>query len=145
MFNCIFHFAVVFLCTDYDFNFPLILLIILMAIGDTRQIFRTNINPFSIQPFFFFRKLLAMIASMQNHPHLIILNQKISTNTKALILLTQLVLQYQINCNTKATIIILSHKKTVKTYWDLDWKLWTSVFCIIDVCIVQSSCILYFF
>ena len=31
-------------------------------------------------------------------------------------LLIQLVLLYQINCNTNATIVILSHKKIVKTH-----------------------------
>ena len=49
------------------------------------------------QPFPVFRKLLAIIPSIQNHPHLRILNLKISTNTKSPMLLTQLVLQYQIN------------------------------------------------
>ena len=31
-------------------------------------------------------------------------------------LLTQLVLQYQIKCNTNATIVILSHRKIAKTH-----------------------------
>ena len=31
-------------------------------------------------------------------------------------LLTRLVLQYQIKCNTNATIVILSHRKIVKTH-----------------------------
>ena len=44
------------------------------------------------QPFPIFRKLLATIPSMNNHPHLIILNQKINTDTKSPMLLTQLVL-----------------------------------------------------
>ena len=39
-----------------------------------------------------FRKLLAIIHSMKNDAHLIILNQKINTNTKSRLLLTQLVL-----------------------------------------------------
>ena len=47
-----------------------------------------------VQPFNIFRKLLVIIPSMQNYPHLIILNQKISTNTKPPMLLTLLVLQY---------------------------------------------------
>ena len=64
------------------------------------------------QPFHIIRKLLAIIPSMKNHPHLIILNQKINTNTKSPMLLTQLGLLYQINCNTNATIVILSHKKS---------------------------------
>ena len=55
------------------------------------------------QPFPIFRKLLAIIPSMKNHPQLIILNQKINSNTKSLMLLTQLVLQYQINCNPDAS------------------------------------------
>ena len=45
---------------------------------------------------------------MQNHQHLIILNQKINTNTKSHILVTQ------INYNTNATIVNLSHKKNHK-------------------------------
>ena len=44
------------------------------------------------QSFPVFRKLLAIISSIQNHPDLRILNLKISTNTKSPILLTQLVL-----------------------------------------------------
>ena len=44
------------------------------------------------QPFPIFRKLLATIPSMNNHPRLIILNQKINTDTKSPMLLTQLVL-----------------------------------------------------
>ena len=44
------------------------------------------------QPFPIFRKLLAIISSMKNHPHLTILNQNINTNTKSLMLLTQLAL-----------------------------------------------------
>ena len=55
------------------------------------------------QPFLIFRKLLAIT---HNHPHVIILNQKVSTNTKSpmlltqlTMLLTQLVLQYQIKYN----------------------------------------------
>ena len=59
-----------------------------------------------------FRKLLAIIPSMKNHPHLIILNQKTNTNTKSPMLLTQLVLLYQINHNTNATIVILSPKNS---------------------------------
>ena len=55
------------------------------------------------QPFAIFRKLLVIIPSMKNHPDLIILNQKINSNTKSRMLLTQLVLQYQINCNTDAS------------------------------------------
>ena len=43
-----------------------------------------------VQPIF--SKLLATIPSMQNHPHLRILNQNINTNNKSLMLLTQLVL-----------------------------------------------------
>ena len=39
-----------------------------------------------------FRKLLAIIHSMQNHAYLIILNQKINTKTKSPMLLTQPVL-----------------------------------------------------
>ena len=39
-----------------------------------------------------FRKLVGIIPSMQNHPHFIILNQKINSNTKLPTLLTQLVL-----------------------------------------------------
>ena len=108
----------------------LTLLVILMAIGNTRHISRRIISPFPIylvrifvsttirstifyvlrkkwvptyttvvaylttiaQPFPIFRKLLAIIPSMKNHPHLIILNQKINTNTKSPMLLTQLVL-----------------------------------------------------
>ena len=44
------------------------------------------------QPFPIFGKLLTIIPGMKNHPHLIILNQKINTNTKSPMLLTQLVL-----------------------------------------------------
>ena len=44
------------------------------------------------QPFPIFSKLLAMIPSLKNHPHLIILNQETNTNTKPPMLLTQLVL-----------------------------------------------------
>ena len=44
------------------------------------------------QPFPIFRKLLAIITNMKNPPQLIILNQKINSNTKSLMLLTQLVL-----------------------------------------------------
>ena len=33
--------------------------------------------------------------------------------------LTQLVLYYQINCNTNATIVILSHKKNRKSHMAL--------------------------
>ena len=44
----------------------------------------------TFQPFFIFRALLAKIPSMQNHPHLTIMNQKINSNTKSTILLTQL-------------------------------------------------------
>ena len=51
---------------------------------------------------------------MQNHPVLIIPNQKINTNTKSSMLLTQPVLYYQINCNNNTTIAILSHKKNCK-------------------------------
>ena len=73
------------------------------------------------QAFLIYMKLLGIIPNMQNHPHLIILNQKINTNTKSPILLTQLVLQYQFNCNANATIIILSHKMIVKTHiWRFD-------------------------
>ena len=71
--------------------------------------------------FLIYMKLLAIIPNMQNHPHLIILNQKINANTKSPILLTQLALQHQFNCNTNATIIILSHKMIVKTHiWRFD-------------------------
>ena len=45
-----------------------------------------------VQPFPNFRKLLAIIPSMQNHPHFRILNQKFNTNNKFLMLLSQLVL-----------------------------------------------------
>ena len=45
-----------------------------------------------VQPFAIFRKLLVMIPYTQNHPHLIILSQKINTNTKSPRLLTQLIL-----------------------------------------------------
>ena len=73
------------------------------------------------QAFLIYMKLLGIIPNMQNHPHLIILNQKIDTNTKLPILLTQLVLQHQFNCNANATIIILSHKVIVKTHiWRFD-------------------------
>ena len=65
------------------------------------------------QPFLIFRKLLAIAHS---HPYVIILNQKINTNTKSPMLLTQLVLQYQIKCHTNAAIVILSHRKTVKRH-----------------------------
>ena len=41
------------------------------------------------QPFPIFRKLLAIIPSIQNHPHSRILNLKINTNTKSPMLLTQ--------------------------------------------------------
>ena len=44
------------------------------------------------QPFPIFRKLLAIIPSMKNHPHVIILNRKINSNTKSPMLLTQLAL-----------------------------------------------------
>ena len=44
------------------------------------------------QPFPIFRKLLAIIPSMKNHPQLIILNQKMNANTKSPMLLTQIVL-----------------------------------------------------
>ena len=44
------------------------------------------------QQFPIYNKFLAIILSMQNHPHLIILNQKINTNTKLPMSLTQLVL-----------------------------------------------------
>ena len=57
------------------------------------------------------KKLLAeIIPSMQNQPH-----SKINTNTKSPMLLTQLVLQYQIKCNTNGTIVILRHNKS-QTY-----------------------------
>ena len=69
-----------------------------------------------VQPYPIFRKLLAIIPSIQNHPHLRILTQKMNTNTKSPMLLTQLVLWYQINCNTNAVIVILSHKKIVKSH-----------------------------
>ena len=39
-----------------------------------------------------------------------------NNNTKSPMLRTQLVLQYQINCNANATIVILSQKKIVKTH-----------------------------
>ena len=48
------------------------------------------------QPFLIFRKLLAIAHS---HRYIIVLNQKINTNTKSPMLLTQLVLQYQIKYN----------------------------------------------
>ena len=35
------------------------------------------------QPFPIFRKLLGIISSMENHPHLIILNKKINVNNKS--------------------------------------------------------------
>ena len=63
------------------------------------------------QPFPIFRKLLAIIPSILNHPHFKILHLKINTNTKSPVLLTQLVLQCQTNCNTNTIIVILSHKK----------------------------------
>ena len=44
------------------------------------------------QLFPIFRKLLVIIPSIKNHPQLIILNQKISSNTKSPMLLTQLLL-----------------------------------------------------
>ena len=44
------------------------------------------------QPFSIFRKLLAIIPSMKNLPHLIIPNQKINTNAKSPMLLIQVVL-----------------------------------------------------
>ena len=63
------------------------------------------------QPFPIFSKLLSIILNIQNHPHLRISNLKINTNTKSPLLLTQLVLQYQINCNnTNTIIVILSYK-----------------------------------
>ena len=64
------------------------------------------------KPFPILRKLLAIISGMNNHPYLMILNQKIITNTKSSMLLT--LMQYQINCKTNATVVILSHKKIVK-------------------------------
>ena len=45
-----------------------------------------------VQPFPNFTKLLAVVPSMKNHPHFIILNQKINTNTKSPMLVTQLIL-----------------------------------------------------
>ena len=65
------------------------------------------------QPFLISRKLLAIT---HNHPHVIILNQKVNTNAKSPMLLTQLMLQYEIKCNTNATRVILSHRKIVKTH-----------------------------
>ena len=44
------------------------------------------------QPFPVFRKFLVIIPSMQNYPHLIILNEKINANNKLPMLPTQLVL-----------------------------------------------------
>ena len=35
------------------------------------------------QPFPIFRRLLAIIPSMKNHPQLIVLNQKVNTDTKS--------------------------------------------------------------
>ena len=44
------------------------------------------------QPFPIFRKLLAIIPNIQNHAHLRILNLKVNSNTKLMMLLTQLAL-----------------------------------------------------
>ena len=44
-----------------------------------------------VQPLPTFRKLLLVIPSMQDCPHIIILNQKTNTNIKSSMLLTQLV------------------------------------------------------
>ena len=47
IFNFIFHFSALFLCTDHYYNFTLTLRVILMAIGKyTRHIFRRIISPF---------------------------------------------------------------------------------------------------
>ena len=48
IFSFVFHFPVLFLCTDQYSNFTITLLVILMAIGDTRHIFPGIINPFQI-------------------------------------------------------------------------------------------------
>ena len=120
----IFHFLVLFCALIPTLK---TLLVILMAIGNTRYIFHRIINPFpfncacyillwdlefswnfgkkwvptyttvvayltTIAQTFIFRKLLAIIPSMDNDSNLIILNQKIHTNTKSPMLLTQLVL-----------------------------------------------------
>ena len=121
IFSFIFHFPFLFLCINHYSNFIIALLVILMAISDTRYIFRGIINPSSnligacffeeikvihallwdlkfswnwgkkwaltnttvgayfstiAQPFSFFRKLLAIIPRIQNHPHLRILKLK---------------------------------------------------------------------
>ena len=46
IFNFIFHFSALFLSTDHYYNFTLTLRVILMAIGNTRHIFRRIIIPF---------------------------------------------------------------------------------------------------
>ena len=136
IFSFIFHFPVLFLCTDHYSNITLTLLVILMAIGNTRH-FSWNYQSLSnltvacffeeikalhallwdqqfsrnwakkwaptdttvgayfstiVQEFLIFKKLLAIITSMQNHPRSRILNQKINTNNKWPMLLPQLVL-----------------------------------------------------
>ena len=58
------------------------------------------------QPFSIFRKLLAIIPSIQNHPHLRILNLKISTNTKSPMLLTFLSFFLRISTYLKSTVIL---------------------------------------
>ena len=59
----------------------------LRILGNFAAYFTTTAQPFPI-----FRKLLVIIPSMKNHPQLIILNQKINSNTKSPMLLTQLFL-----------------------------------------------------
>ena len=88
----------------------------------------------------------AIVPSMKNHPQLIILNQKINSNTKSPMLLTQLVLLYQINCNTDASnpepqMALMAQINTYGALIDND----KSLFCINDVCIAHSSSILYLF
>ena len=81
------------------------------------------------QPFPIFKKLLAIIPNIQNHPHVRILDLKINTNTKSPVLLTQLVLQCQTNCNTNTIIVILSHKKNREiTYRALFGNYWKVFF-----------------
>ena len=56
----------------------------------------------------------AIIPNMQNHPHVIILNQKINANTKSPILLSRLVPQHKFICNANATIIDLESQNNRK-------------------------------
>ena len=53
------------------------------------------------QPFPIFSKLLGIIPSIQNHPHLRILNLKANANTRSHMLLTQ------IDCNIKSTVTLI--------------------------------------